>query len=112
MVALGGLLVNRKKAPAEADAGTLVPTAQLGFLRGIKMSRWDLLAEVQNGYIVVRVPGTSYAITFHKPADSPQLLAKNYPLKDDHRAPMNQAVFLTSAWKLANDKARELGWII
>ena len=75
------------------------------------MSRWDLLAEVQNGYIVVRVLGTSYIVMFHKSADSPQLLAKDYPLKDDHRAPMNQATFLTSAWKLANHKARELGWI-
>jgi predicted pyridoxine 5'-phosphate oxidase superfamily flavin-nucleotide-binding protein len=69
------------------------------------------LVEIQNGFIIVRVTGTSYAVMYHKPADSPQLLAKNFPLKDDHRAPMRVAGFLAAAWKLANDKARELGWI-
>ena len=27
------------------------------------------------------------------------------------RAPMTQAEFLARAWRVANDKARELGWI-
>jgi hypothetical protein len=76
------------------------------------MSRWDLLAEVQNGYLIVRVPGTSYIVMFHKPANSPQLLAKNCPIKDDHRAPMSLAQFLSSAWQPTNDKARELMWIV
>ena len=44
-------------------------------------------------------------------ANSPQLLARNFPRDDDSRVPMTQAEFLTRAWKLANDKARELGWI-
>jgi len=43
---------------------------------------------------------------------SPQLLAKNIPERDDPRAPMTLSEFLAEAWKLANDKARERGWIV
>ena len=32
-------------------------------------------------------------------------------MKDDSRVPITQAEFLERAWKLANDKARALGWI-
>lgn len=42
--------------------------------------------------------------------DWPGLLAKNFPTKNDSRVPMTQAEFLEWAWKLANDKARALGW--
>jgi hypothetical protein len=42
---------------------------------------------------------------------SPQLLAKRFPGKDDPHALMTHAKFLARAWKLANDKARELGCI-
>jgi hypothetical protein len=31
---------------------------------------------------------------------------------DGGRVPITQAEFLERAWKLANDKARELGWIV
>jgi len=30
----------------------------------------------------------------------------------DQKGPITQAEFLARAWKLANDKARELGWIV
>jgi hypothetical protein len=40
------------------------------------------------------------------------LLAKNIANKDDLRVAMTAAEFLAKAWKLANDKARELGWIV
>jgi hypothetical protein len=70
-----------------------------------------LLVEVQHDYIVVRVTGTSYAASYHKLTDSTQLLVRNLPAKSDHRAPMSQAEFLAHAWVLANEKARELGWI-
>ena len=41
----------------------------------------------------------------------PGLLAKNFSTKDDSRVPTTQPEFLERAWKLANDKARALGWI-
>jgi hypothetical protein len=69
-----------------------------------------LRVEVQGGEIVVTASNTDYVITYHKPANSPQLLAKSYPRKEDRRVSMTLAQFLTDAWKLAKDKARELGW--
>ena len=67
---------------------------------------------VQGGEIVVTASGTDYVVTYHKPANSPQLLAKSYPRKEDKRVSMTLAQFLTDAWKLAKDRARELGWIV
>ena len=75
------------------------------------MLRKVFVVEVQNDRILVRVTGTSYFVSYHKPTDSPQLLPNNLPLRDDHRAPMGRLEFIASAWRLANDKARELGWI-
>jgi hypothetical protein len=71
----------------------------------------DLHIEVRDNEIIVTLPGSSYTVTYYKPANSPQLLAKRFHNKDDSRATMTQAEFLARAWKLANDKARELGWI-
>jgi hypothetical protein len=48
--------------------------------------------EVQGGEIVVTASDTDYVVTYHKPANSPQLLAKSYSRKEDRR--------------------RELGWIV
>jgi len=66
---------------------------------------------VQGIEIVVTASDSDYVITYHKPANSPQLLARSFPRKEDRRVSMTLADFLTSAYKLANDKARELGWI-
>ena len=56
-------------------------------------------------------PGSFYSVTYYKPENSPQLLAKRMADHDDLRISMTAAEFLTEAWRLANDKARELGWI-
>ena len=75
------------------------------------MSRWDFDLEVRADEIVVTMPFTNYTVTYYKPDTSPQLLARNFPSKDDSRAPMTQADFLAHACRMANDKAQELGWI-
>ena len=62
--------------------------------------------------IVITLMGTSYSVTYFKRKNSPGLFAKDITLKDDPHIPMTSAEFLTGAWKLANDKARELGWIV
>jgi hypothetical protein len=73
---------------------------------------WGTLrVEVRDDEIIITLPGTAYMVTYHKPIDSPQLLARYFPRKNDSRVPLTQAEFLTRAWKLANHKARELGWI-
>ena len=70
-----------------------------------------LRVAVQGIEIVVTASDSDYVMTYHKPANSPQLLARSFPRKEDRRVSMTLADFLTAAWRLANDKARELGWI-
>jgi len=76
------------------------------------MSELELHVEVGGGDIVVTLPGTDYSVTYFKLERAPQLLAKDISDRDDPRLPMTGAEFLAKAWKLANDKARELGWIV
>jgi hypothetical protein len=71
----------------------------------------SLVIEVLGGKIRVSLGGSNYAVTYHKPRNSPQLLAKSLPLNEDRNASMTQGEFLALAWRAANDKARELGWI-
>ena len=68
--------------------------------------------EVLEDEIIITLPFTNYTVTYYKPANSPGLLAKNFTTKDNSHVPMTQAEFLERAGKLANDKARELGWIV
>jgi hypothetical protein len=70
-----------------------------------------LRVDVQGSEIVITASDSDYMMTYHKPANSPRLLAKSFPRKEDMRVSMTLAGFLTAAYKLANDKARELGWI-
>ena len=73
----------------------------------------SLRVEVQGDEIVVTLPGTSYVVTYYRAAAFPQqLLTKSHSGREDEDAPMTQAEFHARAWKAANDKARELGWIV
>jgi hypothetical protein len=72
-----------------------------------------LSVEVQGDDIVVSLPDTSYVVTYYRAAAFPQqLLTKSHAGREDHGAPMTQAEFHARAWKSANAKARELGWIV
>ena len=71
-----------------------------------------LRLDVVDDEIIVSLPGTSYSVTYFKRANSPQLLAKNIPHRDDLQTPIALSDFLSRAWRVANDKARELGWIV
>ncbi len=62
--------------------------------------------------IIVALIGTAYAVIYYKRDSDSQLYAKDYPVQVDPRSQMSQAEFLAKAWKLAHDKARELGWIV
>jgi hypothetical protein len=79
------------------------------------MRSFDPKLEVQvlDDEIVVTLPGTNYSVTYYKMIGSPGLMAKRIADTDDARIPrMRVSEFLAKAWKLANDKARELGWIV
>jgi hypothetical protein len=72
-----------------------------------------LSVEVQGDDIVVSLPDTSYVVTYYRAAAFPQqLLTKSHSGREDQGAPMTQAEFHACAWKAANAKARELGWIV
>ena len=69
----------------------------------------ELRIEVEGEELVVTLPGTSYAVRFCKLAN--QLHSKEYPMEVDRRSPLSQAEFIGKAWTMANEKARDLGWI-
>ena len=74
-------------------------------------SKPGMKLDVRDDEIIVTLPATSYSVTYYKPANSSQLLAKNLSMEDDRRSEMSLSDFLARAWNLANEKARSLGWI-
>ena len=72
-----------------------------------------LSIRVHGKELIVTLPGTSYAVTYFKREGSPGLLAKDIVQVDDPRLHrMTASQFLAKAWKLANEKAANLGWIV
>jgi hypothetical protein len=69
----------------------------------------DLRIDVEGEDLLVTLPGTSYAVKCCKLAN--QLYCKEYPMQVDRRSPLSQAEFIGKAWTMANEKARDLGWI-
>jgi hypothetical protein len=76
------------------------------------MSREELVCEVRDDEIIVTLPDTGFGVTYFKPADLPQLIANKFPRENEKGAALTHSEFLARAWKLANDEARELGWIV
>ena len=68
------------------------------------MTWGSLRIEVRDDEIIVTQLGSNFSAVYYKPRDEPQLIAKGTP-SGNYR-------FLVRAWKAANDKARELGWIV
>ena len=71
----------------------------------------DLCVEVRLD-LVVTMPGTSLRIVYRKPRWGSQLVARLNYFQDQQKGPITRAEFLARALKTANDKARELGWIV
>ena len=72
----------------------------------------DLYVEVRGGEIVVILPHSTYIATYCKRTDSPHLTMAHLSPENDPRATLTLAEFVGCAWQTANDKARELGWIV
>ena len=70
--------------------------AATGEVEGQEMTEpWGRLhLDVVDDEIIITLPFTAYTVTYYKPANSPQLLAKNFPIEDNHRVPLTQAEFL------------------
>ena len=71
----------------------------------------ELRVDLVDDEIRVSLPDTCYTVSYFKPANSPQLLARGIPTRDDRRLPMSLSEFLLRAWRAANLKAQEIGWI-
>jgi hypothetical protein len=71
-----------------------------------------LLVVLESDTIVVTMPGASYEVTYLKRGNAQCLLAKDFRQDDDPCITVTSAEFLEVAWKVAIDKARELGWIV
>jgi hypothetical protein len=67
-----------------------------------------LRVEVEDDSIIVTLPGTSFRVIYGKPCRGSNLVT----LGVNKGAGLSQADFLVRAWRVANDKARELGWIV
>ena len=70
----------------------------------------ELHLVVASGGIVVTMPGTDFLVVYTKSENTPWLMVTK--LEDDRTAPFKLAEFMARAWVTANDKARELGWIV
>jgi hypothetical protein len=69
-----------------------------------------LRIEVEDDGIIVTLPGTTFRVIYRKANQSSGLIA--FALRGDKSAGISQNNFLARAWRVANDKARELGWIV
>ena len=94
------------------ESGIMTPSTLEDIEHAMEKAAAVALVEVRDDEIIVTMPGTSYAVTYCKPANSSQLLARRIAESDDKRTSMSLSEFLTLAWKLANERARELGWIV
>ena len=72
----------------------------------------DLQVEARDQDIVVTMPGTSLRVVYRKPHRGSQLVARLDYFQDQQKGPVKRAELIAKALKLANTKARELGWIV
>ena len=72
--------------------------------RALAVKFGDLRVEVRTGQIIVRQPVIGFCAIYCKRADRTQLKLK-------YRTEMEDNELLARAWRAANTKARELGWI-
>jgi hypothetical protein len=68
-----------------------------------------LRVTVRDEAITVTLPGTWFMVTYRKFPGLPDLVATN--VVDDKRVALRKPDFLARASRIANNKARELGWI-
>jgi len=70
------------------------------------LKSWTTLeVMVQGGAIIVTLPSSGFRAVYYKSHGQPQLTLREPTKTDDYH-------LLSEAWKAANDKARELGWIV
>jgi hypothetical protein len=71
----------------------------------------ELEVQVVDQDIIVNLPGTRFTITFRKDPESPNLTEQTEWTQADPEGG-SLALFRARAWEAADQKARELGWIV
>jgi hypothetical protein len=71
---------------------------------GLKLGRKFEVVE-EGGNLIVTLHKPRFRAVYYKPAGQPRLILRERTKTDDQE-------LLAEAWKAANDKARELGWIV
>jgi len=74
-----------------------------GLFWRVVLEKLLLIAELHGDEIIVRTPG--FYAAYAKSSDAPQLVLRRRIETNDH-------ALLARARQAANDKARELGWIV
>jgi hypothetical protein len=69
-----------------------------------------LRIDVEADVIIVTLPSTAFRVIYSKPKKSDGLVA--FGVRGDKGAGASQVDFLARAWRVANDKARELCWTV
>jgi len=72
------------------------------------MTHSNLRVEVQDPYILVAMRGTCLRAKYRK-QDAPWLAPEEY--REDPEATITLSQFRALAWEVANEAARQLGWI-
>jgi hypothetical protein len=72
-------------------------------------SEIGLRLTVRDEAITVTLPETCFTVTYRKLTPLPELIATN--VVDDRRVALRKDDYLARALWIANNKARELGWI-
>jgi hypothetical protein len=72
-------------------------------------SEIGLRLTVRDDTITITLPGSWFTVTYRKLPGFPDVVATN--VVDDRRVAMKKADFRVHASRIANNKAKELGWI-
>jgi hypothetical protein len=71
----------------------------------------SLTVEVDDWYIVITMPGTTFRASYFVSFNSPELTRSDWMIEDGD-ANVSRTDFLELAVKAAHAKARELGWLV
>ena len=69
------------------------------------MSETGFQVEERDGEIIVMQVSPLFIATYYRKSDEPQLTLRRRTATDDH-------ALIARAWQAANQKARELGWVV
>jgi hypothetical protein len=70
-----------------------------------------LQVELRNQALLVTMPGTTLRVVYRKPSCDRLVPRLDY-FQREQKGPITRLQFLVRARKIADEKARELGWIV